>query len=165
MKLRERIGKLPAWKAAIILFLITSFVLAAIEEVFVSRVLLAMDKAISYFEKEKISEINEWDKDEKAFAKLDKKWKQGFAELEKKNEEMDRQDIQRKYCLDYLEIQKAKTYLRKHKETSKNLVIQAWERDEKDRLKESGKSQTLIDLENAIKTKQFNPATCNKEAV
>jgi len=63
MNLREKIGKMPAWKAAIIFLLAFVFVLAAVEEFFVSRVFGVMGNMITAFEKEKKADMEEWNQD------------------------------------------------------------------------------------------------------
>ncbi|HZW61774.1 MAG TPA: hypothetical protein VFF04_06135 [Candidatus Babeliales bacterium] len=163
MTLREKIGKLPVWKAAIVLILAFVFLLAAIEEIFVSRVFYFMDKTISYFEIEKKKEAEEWEKDEKTYAEFNKKWQQGFDELDKKLTDINNTTKQHHYCLEYLQIQKAREYLRQHQNDPKDIIAKSWEKDQNERLKTEGKSHRLIDLENAIKSKEFDPTKCKRE--
>lgn len=163
MTFRERIGKFPVWKAAIVSILIFVFLLAAIEEIFVSRVFSIMDKSILYFEREKKKESDEWEKDEKANAEFNKKWQQGFDELDKKLTAINNDTKQHHYCLEYLQIHEAKAYLREHQNDPKNIIVKSWEKDQNERFTAEGKSYRLIDLENAIKNKEFDPTKCKRE--
>jgi hypothetical protein len=67
MTIREKIGKLPVWKVAITLCLILTFLIAGIEEIFISRVFSFADRMITVFEKEKKEDMNEIDRDYQAF--------------------------------------------------------------------------------------------------
>jgi len=163
MTFREKIGKWPIWKAALVMLLILAFFFAALEEIFVSRVFYIMDKTISYFEKEKKKESEEWEKDEKSYAEFNKKWEQGFTDLNKKLTAINNDTKQHHYCLEYLEIQEARAYLHEHQNDPKDFIAKSWEKDQKEQFKMQGKSQRLIDLDNAIKNKEFDPTKCKRE--
>jgi hypothetical protein len=164
MTIREKIGKLPVWKVAIVLILLFTFLIAGIEEIFVSRVFYVMDRMITAFEKEKKEENDEWEKEEKRFAELDRKWKQDFKDAWKKQDKEDKQARQRGYCRDYLRIKKIQTYLRQPSDDSKDFIIRSWREDERERLKKEVEPKQLIWLENAAKNKLFDPSTCKEDA-
>ena len=163
MTIKEQIGKLPMWKAAIALFLVVIFLLAGIEEIVISRVFSFMDKTIASFEKEKKQEQSEWEKDEKARAEFDRKWQQGFDDLRKKDEEIFKQARIQRLCGEYLYWLKAHEYMRTHPRDLSDPIIRLRAKDEAERLKVEGKSQGMIDMEKAIKHKEFDPSKCKEE--
>lgn len=67
MRIRENIGRLAVWKAAVILFLLISIFLMGIEELFVSRIFNLIDRSINHFERIFNEESNEIDQDFKQF--------------------------------------------------------------------------------------------------
>lgn len=67
MSLRESIGKLPIWKAVMILLIIFFFMLVGIEEIFVSRIFSILERSIVHFEKVFKEEAKEVDSDYQKF--------------------------------------------------------------------------------------------------
>jgi hypothetical protein len=162
MSLRERIGNKPVWKVAIVVILAFAFMLLAIEEVFVSRIFLVLDSTISHFEKQKKIEDDEWEKDRKASAEFNKKWQQGFDDLAKKLDKLDKAAKLRKLCVKYLTHKKYEEFLIKHEHEPKDFISREIEKDIKEREALYGKPHDVIEVENAIKNKEFDPSQCKE---
>lgn len=164
MSLREKIGNAPVWKVAIVVILVVALMGVAIEEIFVSRVFYVLDKGISYFEKQKKIDDDEWEQDRKASVAFDKKWQQGFDDLAKKLDALDKAAKLRKLCVKYLAHQKYQAFLRKHEHEPKSFIAREIEKDIKEREALYGKPHDVIEVEEAIKNKELDPSQC-KEAL
>jgi hypothetical protein len=163
MSIKEKIGHYPVWKAVLILLIGVFIMGAIIEEIFISRVFQVFDKMITHFEKQKKEDLDDLDEDIKNAKAFDEKWHADFAALDKKFDDYRKAREHAYYCTKYQTIQEARKYLAKHKNDPKSLVQQSWEEARKAEYKKQGKSASLIELENAIKNKEFDPATCGKE--
>lgn len=60
---KEKILKLPVWKAGVLFLLIGMIILFSIEEIFISRIFNIFDKKITHFEKVFKEEVSEYDRD------------------------------------------------------------------------------------------------------
>lgn len=163
MRLREKIGKMPAWKAAVLMLFLLAFLMVAAEEIFVSRIFSVMGNMIIAFEKDKKTEMQEWDEDEKRSAELDRKWHKDFHDSWDKWEEQSKQAQQSMYCRDYLKVKRIQAYLKKPLVESKDLVLRAWERGQRERLQEEIKPKHITWIEDAIRNKYFDPSRCKEE--
>lgn len=67
MTIREKMLKLPVWKAGLIVLLIAMFISIGIEELFISKVFHILDKSITHFDKVFKEESNEVDRDYRDF--------------------------------------------------------------------------------------------------
>jgi len=67
MSVREKIGKMPVWKAATVSLLAIFFLVAGVEKVFVSRVFNFMNSTVTTFEKEKQDDLDDLEEMDRNF--------------------------------------------------------------------------------------------------
>lgn len=147
MLLREKIMKLPLWKAVVLIFFVGFLFVIAIEEVFISKIFAVMGKMINQFENEEKEEKKDWDAYEKSYEAFNKKSHDDFEEIWKKSEEESKQRTIKEYCNEISKIESQNKLF--HEMKSKNYkkpkepIIQAWE---KERLTELEKEASMRDI-------------------
>ncbi len=67
MNIREKVLKLPVWKAGVIVFLMAMFISIGVEELFISKVFHILDKSLTHFDTVFKEESNEVDRDYRNF--------------------------------------------------------------------------------------------------
>ncbi len=133
MSLREKILKLPLWKAAILVLFVSFIFTAAVEEVFIHQIFSVMDKIITKFDKEEKDEKNDWNSYEKSYAKFEKKSQDSFNEAWDKQEERFKQERIKDYCKDIFVAKSQNNYIQKlekeKNDKSIDVIVRAWHED------------------------------------
>lgn len=146
MNIREKIGKMPAWKAIIILLFVISVAVVGLEEIVFEPVFYFLSTMITRFENQKKEDLLDMVKDEKNADELDKKMQLDFDEIPKRNEAHLAEVWQNMYCVQYIKIKNAenryndlKNSLSSH--TNQNDVLQLWQDDQFLQLKNEAKQR------------------------
>jgi len=133
MSLREKIMKLPIWKAVILVFFIGFLFIAVLEELFISKIFSVMNGMITRFEKTEKEEKKDWDAYEKSYEAFNKKSHDDFEESWKKSEEESKRRTIKEYCNEISKIESQNKLLSEMKSKSykkpKELIIRAWEKE------------------------------------
>ncbi|RDI41126.1 hypothetical protein [Aquicella lusitana] len=87
MSLREKIMKLPVWKAVVLIFFISFLFIAIVEELFISKIFSVMYGMITRFEQTEKEEKKDWDAYEKSYEAFNKKSHDDFKSSWDKREE------------------------------------------------------------------------------
>lgn len=149
---KEKILKLPIWKAGVLFLLIGMFVLFSIEEIFISRIFNIFDKKITHFEKVFKEEKSEYDRDYQE----NKEW-QAYKDAEL--------DIMRLEFQSDLTSQSNNCVWAKQNKLRQKLLDMPYVQknpDTKQRIIKMINDQKIV-VRDAIKDHRFDPSKCEVE--
>lgn len=130
MSLREKIMKLPLWKAVILGLLVGFIFMAGVEKLFFGKIFSVMDSMMTRFEQEKIEDQLDLEAQEKSFDASIKKWHDDFERDRKEWDERFKEREIKEYCEDIARIKSQDKFLMEMKDANyqkaENPVIRLW---------------------------------------